>query len=176
MEPVLKALADDKNDRGLDHALTYALIELDNRDYLKNSLDNKSPRVVRACLTVLDQVGEKLDPKLVIAAMKSPDPALKETATWIIGRHPEWATELVDVFADQLADPKGGELVPQLAKFASTPRIQQLLAGVVANAELSDKSRITALQAMAAAGLKTPPDSWYEAIQKTFSRETGNCS
>jgi putative heme-binding domain-containing protein len=165
VEQILMSLANNDNDRSLDHALTYALIELDNREYLKNSLDNESPRVRRACLTALDQLGEKLDPKVVLDAMKSSDPALRETAQWIAGRHPEWAPQLIDYFADRLAEPKGDDLVPQLAKFASTPRIQQLLAGVVANAEVSDQSRTTAMKAMAAAGLKTPPDSWYTALE-----------
>jgi putative membrane-bound dehydrogenase-like protein len=168
---VVQLLADEKNDRALDHALTYALIELDNRDYLKSSLDNESPRVRRACLTALDQLGEKLDPKFVLAAMKSEDAALKETAQWIVGRHPEWGNQLVDFFADRLVDPKGDDLVPMLAKFAATPRISSLLSGIVSNAELDDKPRIVALHAMAAAGLKTPPDSWYEAIEKTITYE-----
>lgn len=168
---LIKALADKDNDRALDHALTYALIEIDNREYLKNSLDNESPRVRRACLAALDQLGEKLDPKVVLAAMKSKDAALKETAEWIAGRHPEWASELVDVFADRLANSQGDDLAAQLAKFASTPKIQNLLASVVSNSEVEDKSRTIALQAMAAAGLKAPPDSWYEAIEKALGVE-----
>jgi putative membrane-bound dehydrogenase-like protein len=164
--PLIKAVADKDNDRALDHAITFALIELDNREYLKNCLDTNNNRVRRACLAALDQLGEKLDPKVVLAAMKSDNAELKETAQWIIGRHPEWADQLLDVFADRLADPKGDDLVPQLAKFASTPKVQALLAGVVSNAEVSEKSRIVAMQSMAAAGLKTPPDSWYKALEE----------
>ncbi len=159
------------NDRAFDHALTYALIEVDNRQYLKNSLNSGSPRVVRACLTALDQLGDKLDPKVVLTAMKSKDAALKETAEWIAGRHPEWAPQLLEVFAERLADAKGDDLAPQLAKFAKTPTIQEFLARSASNSKASDRSRMVAMKAMAVAGLKTPPEAWYTAIENTLTNK-----
>ena len=143
-----KHLADAQNDRVLEHSLTYALIEIGQpRVSARAAWTTTSPRVRRACLTALDQLGEKLDPKVVLDAMKSTDAALKETAQWIVGRHPEWADELVRMSSrDRLADPKRRRRwSPQLAKFASTPRIQQLLADVVADPEVAEQSRPIAL-------------------------------
>jgi putative membrane-bound dehydrogenase-like protein len=170
VQPILKAIADEKNDRALDHSLTYALIELDNREYLKNSLDHENPRVRRACLTALDQLGEKLDPKVVLAAMKSDNAELRETATWIISRHPEWADEVVGTFREAIADPKG-ELPAQIARFGGSRAIQDLLAETAWDAKASDASRIAAMQAMAAANLKTPPTVWYTALEGAMNYE-----
>jgi putative membrane-bound dehydrogenase-like protein len=174
-EHVLKALADEKNDRALDHALTYALIELDNREYLKNKLDAESPRVRRACLTALDQLGEKLDPKVVLEAMKSPDPALKETAQWIAGRHPEWADQLAGVFREQLTkEAKPAELdalAGQLARFARSAGIQKLLATTATDAKAPAEARTTALRAMARAGLRDVPATWHTAIDDILARK-----
>lgn len=172
--PILKALADEKNDRALDHSLTYALIELDNREYLKNNLTNESLRVRRACLAALDQLGEKLDPKVVLEAMKSKDTALKDTAIWILGRHPEWAEVVVDVFRKQLLDQRGDDFVNQLARFAKTGPISDLLASVVADTELSDTVRITALKAMARSSLKSTPSSWYSALESALDFQSLN--
>jgi putative membrane-bound dehydrogenase-like protein len=170
-EPILKALADQKNDRVLDHALTYALIELDNREYLKNKLDSDSPRVRRACLAALDQLGEKLDPKVVLEAMKSKDAALKETAQWIAGRHPEWAAELAGEFRAELAATKPDEqeaLTTQLARFARTTGVQTLLVSVASDPKAAADSRRTALRAMSRVGGKDFPEPWAQPITEAL--------
>jgi putative heme-binding domain-containing protein len=166
---LVKSLSEETNDRVLDHALTYALIELDNRFFLTDTLGSPHPQVRRAALTALDQLGEKLDPKVVLAAMKSSDLALKETAQWIAGRHPEWADQLAGVFREQLAAAKPADrdaLVAQLARLAKTAGIQKLLAGTVADPKASDAARVTALKAMAQAGLRPPPGTWYSALEE----------
>jgi putative heme-binding domain-containing protein len=170
---LVKALADERNDRALDHALTFALMELDNRDYLKNSLDHESPRVRRACLAALDQLGEKLDPQVVLAAMKAPDPALRETAAWIVGRHPEWADEAAAVFREQLAasgKPADREaLVAQLARLAKTPGIQRLLAATASDPKAAAEARTAALRAMARAGIREVPAVWTTALSDVLT-------
>jgi putative membrane-bound dehydrogenase-like protein len=177
VEPLVKALANQANDRALDHALTYALIELDNREYLKNSLDNPSPRVRRACLAALDQLGEKLDSKIVLEAMKSPDPALKETAQWIAGRHSEWADALAGVFREQLAaaaKPADREaLVGQLARLAKSPGVQKLLTTVASDPSASAAARTTALQAMSRAGMREIPPAWSTALGEILAKSDG---
>ena len=43
-------------------------------------------------MVALDQMdGGRLDPKFVAGLLASAEPGLKETAAWIIGRHPDWA-------------------------------------------------------------------------------------
>ncbi len=173
-EHLLRAIADDKNDRTLDHALTYALIELDNREYLKNKLDSDSPRVRRACLAALDQLGAKLDPKVVLEAMKSKDAPLQETARWIAGRHPEWADVLAAGFRDQLAASKPADLdalAGELARFAKAPGIQRLLAETATDPKASADARTAALRAMARAGLKEAPPAWDKAINDLLATD-----
>jgi putative membrane-bound dehydrogenase-like protein len=174
---LFRALDDKDNDRTLDHSITYALIELDNRFFLKESLTSTSPQIRRACLAALDQLGEKLDPKVVFEAMRSNDADLKETAQWIVGRHAEWADQAAEVFRDQLsasAKPADREaLVAQLARLAKTPGIQTLLATTVADPKAVDVARVAALKAMAQSGLKAPPDSWYAALEEPLSTSTG---
>ncbi len=164
---LVKLIGTPTNDHAIDHALIYALIELNNRAVLNDSLSSDNPRVRRACLTALDQLGEKLDPKLVLAAMKSPDAALKETAVWIVGRHPEWAESLVGTFRESLASPKE-DLPAQLARFGGSKAIQDLIAEVAWDGKASDASRMAAMKAMVGANLKTPPDLWYTAIESAL--------
>ena len=49
-------------------------------------------------MVALDQMdGGGLDAKFVAVLLASDDPALKETSSWIVGRHPDWAGELAGV-------------------------------------------------------------------------------
>jgi putative heme-binding domain-containing protein len=175
---LFRALDDKDNDRTLDHSITYALIELDNRDYLKNKLDSDSPRVRRACLAALDQLGEKLDPKVVLDALKSNDAALRETAFWIVARHLEWAEQLTGYFREQLSwaeklnPAERDDLAGRLAKFARSEAIQKLIAEMVRDAH--DEPRLIAAQAMARANLKEPPADWYDALAVAIA--TNDCS
>ena len=170
----MKALTNARNDRTLDHALTYALIELDNREYLKNSLYDPSPRVRRACLVALDQLGEKLDPRIVLEAMKSKDADLKET---LVDRRPACGVGGPGGHRSFRAT-RGGDaghrdaLVAQLARLAKSPGIQKLLVATVEDPNTSDAARITALKAMSQAGLRPPPDSGYAALEVPLAPST----
>src|SRR5262245_25649655 len=100
---LVEAVADDKNDRALDHSLTYALIEMGDRDATMKGLSHPSPRVQRAVLAALDQMPDgKPDLKAVIAELDAKDASLKETAWWVAGHHPEWGEHLVGYFREQL--------------------------------------------------------------------------
>ena len=50
--------------------------------------------------------GGGLDPDAVAPELASSDPALKETASWIAGRHPEWGDALAGFLRERLARPR----------------------------------------------------------------------
>jgi putative heme-binding domain-containing protein len=169
---ILESLGNLENDRTLDHALTYALIEL-GADTTLNSLANKSPRVRRAALDALDQMPDgKLESKQVFAELNAPDAALRETAWWIAGRHPEWGGELAGYFAEQLkaADkltPADREaLAERLAKFAKGDAVQKVLSTALPGASPAGSHVI--LLAMARSGLKSLPDVWEPGIKSAL--------
>jgi len=113
--------------------------------------------------------GGGLDPGQVAALLAANDPELKETASWIIGRHPEWAGALAGFFRDRLTRGKltavdQAELERQLARFAAAPAIQSLLAGRIADASAAAPVKLSSLRAMAQSGLKDVPSSWVEGL------------
>ncbi|HEY2910664.1 MAG TPA: PVC-type heme-binding CxxCH protein, partial [Gemmataceae bacterium] len=170
---ILNALADDKNDRTLDHALTYALIEIGNPSETTKGLSHKSPRVRRAVLTALDQMpGGKLEASAVLAELDSKDAALRETAWWIAGKHPQWGQKLAGYFVEQLkrADKMTPEsrdaLTDHLAKFANSEAVQKMLGTSLLTAPPA--SRPVILRAMARSGLKKLPESWEKGIAKSL--------
>src|SRR6185312_9842823 len=135
---ILAALADEKNDLTLDHALTYALIEIGNPAETAKGLSHKSPRVRRAVLTALNQMpGGNLEATAVLAELDSKDAAFRETAWWVAGKHPEWGQKLAKHFENQLdrtADLTAthrDELASRLAKFADKNQATLIMLGDV---------------------------------------------
>jgi len=159
----------------LQHSITYALIEIGDAKGTAAGLDSANPATRRAALVALDQMdGGGLEPKRVAGLLASTDPMLKQTASWIVGHHPEWAEALAGSFGERLTDAvadlpvaERSELEQQLARFAGNPAIQALLANRVEDITKHDPVRISALKAMALARPKAIPEDWIKAITTT---------
>ena len=77
---------------------------------------------------------------------------LKEAATWLIGRHPDWGGQLADYLRSRLAargltPSERDEVVALLARFAVTPAVQDLLVASLREAHAAPESRRLALRA-----------------------------
>jgi putative membrane-bound dehydrogenase-like protein len=164
---LLEALADPANDRPLDHALTYALLEIGDASATAAGLRHASPRVRRAALTVLSYLpATRTDPQPVLAALDDPDADLRATAWWIAGRNPPWGEHLAGYFRnqfrhlDRLTAAQRQELAERLTRFVTQPAIQQVLAEAAAR----ENTALLALTVMAQSRLKTLPESWQKAL------------
>jgi putative heme-binding domain-containing protein len=167
--PALFAALAEDNDRVLDHALTYALIEIGDREGTTAGLKDRSPRVHRAALIALDQMDGGLKVDVVAAELASPDPALRETASWVAQRHPEWGGALAGFFRDRLGAKEmpaaeRTELIAQVARFAATQAIQQWIADQMRNGDADFGVRV-----VARAALKQPPESWYVGVAQVLN-------
>ncbi|MBL9209133.1 MAG: HEAT repeat domain-containing protein [Opitutaceae bacterium] len=163
---------DDAAERVLEHSLIFALFETGRAEALRSRLrPNENPRVVRAALVALDQIeGGGLQAADVLAWLDSSIPRLKQTAGWIVERHPEWGAALAQYFRNQLnaAATRGpaelAALQAQLAPLAKSEAIQGLLALAARDAAFPDAARRLALRIMPAAGLKELPEPWQAAL------------
>ncbi len=165
------------SDRFLEHSITYAVLEIGNaretQRYLK-SADESSPGRLIASLVALDQMeGGGLQPNQVVSYLSSEEPAVRDTAAWIVGRHPEWGDALAGYFDEQLSHAKDeketSDLVAQLARLATSPVVQRSLAKRVVDRASLASTRLCALKAMAQAQPKAVPASWVEALAAVLS-------
>lgn len=151
-----------------------------------------------ALLALDQMPGGRLSAKQVTPLLASNDSRLRETANWIIANHVDWGGELADWFRGRLrsvkpaaragaaggaecgqdspqslssdADQAAGteQLRTQLARFATHPAIQELLATSVVDASLPTEARRVALQAMADARPAELPVLWADALAKVI--------
>jgi len=173
--------------RVLEHSLIFAMIEIGDREAVWGAAtriggapflplpcgESEKPQPVRfsrAALLALDQMdGAGLKPETVVPLLTSRDPVLKQTASWIVGRHAEWGGAVANLLRQRLAagalhEPERADLQSQLASLAKSPDIQELLAASLRNEILPAESRALALRAMAASGLKETPPRWHTEL------------
>src|SRR5262249_27648180 len=174
--PALLPALDRANDEVLTHSLTYALIEIGDRDGTAAGLRSANFRVRRAAMIALDQMdGGSLEPAVVTAELTCPDPALKETAWWIASRHPEWGAALAGFLRERVAgrEQTAAEretLVRDLARFARGPAIQEMVAERLRDAATPTEACQTILRAMSQAGLREVPAAWVQALTHVLGR------
>jgi putative membrane-bound dehydrogenase-like protein len=182
--PHILAAADNADDRVLQHAVIYALIELADPIATRRGLAAKSPETIAAALIALDQMpGGDVKPADVIEHLSAANGELRRAARWVMAQHPEWGSELAEWFRDQLAalperpraeTERASErnLEAMLVGFCSHPAIQQLLADTVSQPAASPSARLVALRVMASAKLHKPPAEWGTAAADAILHAT----
>src|SRR5439155_5970802 len=152
--PALLDVAAKPADRALEHSLTFALIEIADAKGTARGLASKEPLTRRAALVALDQMeGGGLEPQAVARELAAPQPVLRETASWIVGRHPEWGGTLAGFLRGRLSRKdlsaaEREELVGLLARFARAKLVQELLDERLRDAAAPQQTRQTVLKAM----------------------------
>jgi putative membrane-bound dehydrogenase-like protein len=177
--PALLAASGLPGDRALEHSLTYALIEIGDPLTTAAGLKNTNPRTVRCALVALDQMeAGRLEPGFVAGLLGSSDVPLKDTASWIVGRHGEWAGATAGVLGRRLdrtdlSPAERSELEKQLGRLAQAGPIQELLATRLRDAAAPRTARQSSLQAMAWSGLneKQVPSSWISGLAATLDSD-----
>ena len=155
-------------DRALEHALIYALIEIGAPVVTAAGLTSTHPSVQRTALIALDQMpGGGLQPAQVTLLLTSTNPALRETAWWIVSHHADWADALAGHFAQRLATPPAhdtADLQRQLGQFITRASVQKVVATAARDYSTPQPHRLIALRVMAGTRFKETPPLWAEAI------------
>lgn len=170
-QPLIDAAA-RAEDRVLEHSLIYALFEIADVSALTAALAHAQPRSRRAALLALDMLPSGgLSAEQAAPLLEASEPLVRETAAWIVLRHPEWGGVLAPRLAarlhaaanDPLAQPP--DLVEQLAHLAKHEAVQALLAQTAGGTDLDVSCRRLALAAMRASALARLPEAWLEALE-----------
>jgi putative membrane-bound dehydrogenase-like protein len=175
---LLTALANPA-DRMLEHSLTFALIEIADRDGTVAGLASASPHTRRAALTALDQMkAGRVAIEAVTTELASADPKLRETAWWIASRHPEWGNALVSPLRRRLLETARSpadrdELVRRLAQLAGRDVVRDWIGGQLRDAATPIEARRTILRAMTQTSLKEVPPGWTAALTALLANQDG---
>ena len=169
VEPLLARLATSAGDRFLEHALIYALIEINDAAKTAAGLDHAQPDVRRGALIALDQTGGEL-------LTRDGDARLQATVLGVMQKHPDWAPSVVAWLQARLSNPAlAADQLPlvenTLLAYKADAVIQQLLADALANDATPTPLRLSLLATIERSeftGKQTPP-AWTAAVARQLA-------
>ena len=177
VEPLLARLATSAGDRFLEHALIYALIEINASAKTAAGLDHAQPDVRRGALIALDQTGsDLLTRERVAKLLDAGDARLQSTVLGVMQKHPDWASSVVAWLKARLSNPAlAADQLPlvenTLLAYKADAVIQQLLADALADDATPTSLRLSLLSTIERSeftGKQTPP-AWTAAVARQLA-------
>jgi len=162
------------NDRFLDHALIYALIEIADRGATLAGLSDSSPDIRRGALIALDQMdGGNLAREQVVPLVGTTDAALQKAVFSVIAKHPDWGGSVAGLLREWAASPTldetGREALREAVRaFATNTEIQDLVAGSLRAGDTPITTRLLLIEALSRTALKELPPAWSDALARSL--------
>jgi putative membrane-bound dehydrogenase-like protein len=153
-------------DRFLEHAITFALIRLADREAMVGALKDPGAAAKRAALIALDQMdGGNLTQDLVTPLLDPTDLPLQQAALQAILSRPAWAKEILGLAREWLGEPALEEgrqeiLRGVIVSFARDAGFQDLVAQSLRGPKAATAIRVLLLESMARAQLDRMPATW----------------
>jgi putative membrane-bound dehydrogenase-like protein len=174
--PALLEAASQQRDRVLEHSLCYALIEIGDSAATARVLNTQNANQERLALIALDQMENgRLKAETVAPLLSSANPTLRETAVWISGHHPDWGTALAGYFETRLSAGDSApsvreELKRQLAVFAQTEPIDQIIGSRLMENQSPVGERELLLGVIALSAPNEAPASWSKGVKASLGQ------
>jgi putative membrane-bound dehydrogenase-like protein len=146
--PDLLAAADRAEDRFEEHAIIFALIELDDTETLVGGLNSASLRTRKAALIALDQLEySELRSDHALALMESEDDALRDAGLWVASHHSDWANDITGFVSDRLeharlSNAERANLQSIVGAYAQAEPMQLAVADLAADDMIDDERRL----------------------------------
>lgn len=171
--PALLAVADKTKDRFIRHAITYALIAMNQAKMVEPGLIHASPQVRETALIALDQMRPStLRPDQLRPFLTSKSLDIQRTALWVASHHPHWADEMTQFLRSRFAGSPFTEEEKEMygnviTSFGENTSMQRFVADQLKGVPLERK--LFLLDAMAKSRVKKFPEIWVEAIGRQLT-------
>lgn len=179
---LLNALNRNPADRAENHSIIFALIEIGDKESLRQGIESSDAAVVRGALIASDQIDYgSLSPSQIAERLADKDEALRQAAWWIFSRHPNWARELQKPLENLIKTTapqpqRHGEVVQQLSRFCDEKAVQALLVRLLEEPDQSQAVVKLVLSIMSKSQLKSAPEPWYRALTKLLQLNDNDLS
>ena len=159
--------------RVLHHSLVYALMEIEKPDPLRTYLTSNTASVRQAALVAFDQgLRSTLTTKEFLPLLEDPDPAVRATAAWVAGGHPEWADEIVAHLRRQVRESESDEAVRHAGELAlrliASQAVQEFVSELIEDTE-SAALRDMGLEILGKSSLPKLPQPWSQSLARQIA-------
>lgn len=175
--PVLIEAAADAEDRFVEHALIYSLIQLGVPAPLQKQLSHESPRVRQAALIALDQMERSpLREQQALTLLADPDASLRRAALWVVSRHKPWAagaTKSLEAAyrSPRFAPEESAPLGEAIAAFCGEEAMRQSIGRALGDATLDAPRQLFLLDAAERCSSKEFPAAWQTGLAKLLAHQ-----
>lgn len=172
---LLRSLAGG-NDRYLEHATIYALIQLNDRENTLPGLHQPDPAMRRGALIALDQMKDgRLTLELVAPLLDPAQPELRDAAMQVIPRHPEWAQALASTFRKWFHEQHGRaqmlRIRRQMIALIGDRAIQALIPEALRDPTTPPAVKVMLLEVIASTPHGEWDSTWEEAIATVLTSQ-----
>lgn len=175
IEPIMTAIR-QFGDRFREHALLYALIQIDDRAKTARYLQDRDPFVRRAALIALDQMPNGNLTRDELTPMLDPaHPRVVKAALDIVSSRPKWAGEILGVLRGMLAAREPGAAQVEtlrglLLALSKEPAIQDLIVQTLREPSTAPATRRLLVETIGTAPLAKLPYAWLEELGKSLEQ------
>ncbi len=164
----------EPNDRILRHAVTFALIEINDPNETVRMLAVRPKADPLVAMFALEGMGRPMPAPAVVRHLGATDRGLREGAAWLIERHPEYGDALAGTFREWLgagpfAVPAPDDLESLLARFSRSEAIRSVMADVLKDAATPRDSRLLVLRSLAGSAMKDVPAPLAEGVASAIT-------
>ncbi len=172
---LLSALGQD-TDRTQEHAVVYALIEIDDPAATRAGLNSKSADTRRGALLALDQMDKGDLTADDLASIATDNIALQQTTAEIFSRHPDWSNRAAEVLGRLLApsdsvEQNAAAIRRLTTKFLADPAVGKLVGSVFADSKTPIATRDLLLAAIADGRDVPLHKSWIKPLERLLKTE-----
>lgn len=166
-------LGRSEGDRFLEHALVYALIEIDDAEATREGLKSEDPRVLSGVLRALDAMAStRLEVLDVLPHLESADPTLRETAVSIAAARPEWDAALANAFFawhGEVNETRRDLLRRLVPAFVNSPPMVDFLTSLFT--DTNEEHRALGLELISLSPGIAFHESWIPVFESAFAPE-----
>ena len=169
--PALLKTAATAEDRFVEHAVIYSLIQLSDAGATRPGLTDVSPKVQKAALIALDQMeGRPLRRESAVSLVSTGDPELRKAVLWVLGRHPEWSSDVLAHVRKRFG--QGGvskdeeaSLDEALLNLCKEPGAQSVVAELLTVPGATRERRLALLETVQQCAVEPLPNVWVKAVE-----------
>jgi putative heme-binding domain-containing protein len=171
---LLAALGREDNDRLAEHAMIYALIEIDDPEATQKGLDHDNTQVQHGALIALDQMDHgRLCVDQVVPLLDRSDSQLQNAAMKVVTSRPDWGKQIVGRIQKWLDDEEVPEsrttmLHAALLAFHQNDDLQQSVADALVRRETSLQVRTLLLDVISRIRADQFPQTWSVGLRASL--------
>jgi len=170
--PALIGAAASPEDRFVEHAIIYSLIQIGDSAALLPKLTDASPAVRKAALVALDQMDRSpLREQHVLPFVNDADPELRRTSLWVVSRHPSWSGRFVAALDARLRSPQFNDAEAEMigeamAAFCDDGNLRKSAGQSLGDPSLDSRRQLFLLGAAERCSSKNFPEEWTAGLER----------